>query len=174
LVVGDDPQSESANQHVLALTKSNLATAPSLVYRIKSRSTGGRVVEWLGESHLTADAVLGGLQEQGRSTLFEAAHVLYSTLADGPVRAREVVLAAREAGVSERTLRRAKSLLQVRSRKLGNGGDATWYWALPDDEQILRPWRESQIEELCYALVEGADSLEQATELPVFAQHVGT
>ncbi len=88
LVVGDDPQSEIANQNVLALTKSNLATAPSLVYQIKSRPTGGRVVEWLGESHLTADAVLGGLQEQGRSALVEAAQVLYSTLADGPVLAR--------------------------------------------------------------------------------------
>jgi len=168
LVVGDDLQSESANQHVLALTKSNLATAPSLVYRIKSQPAGGRLVEWIGESHLTADAVLGGLQEQGRSALFEAAQVLYSTLADGPVRAREVILAAREAGVSERTLRRAKNLLQVRSRKLGNGGDATWYWSLPDDERILRPWRERQIEELCYALVEGADGLQQAAEQPVW------
>lgn len=173
LVVGDDPQSEIANQNVLALTKSNLATAPSLVYQIKSRPTGGRVVEWLGESHLTADAVLGGLQEQGRMPSSKLRRCSIPPWRTAQF-LREVILAARAAGVSERTLRRAKSLLQVRSRKRGAGADATWCWALPDDERILRPWRERRIEDLCYALVEGADGLQQATEPPVEEQYVGT
>jgi DNA repair protein RadA/Sms len=166
LVVGDDPQSDDASQHVLAMTKSNVAIAPSLAYRIRRESAGGRVVDWLGESHLTADEVLGCSQQQSHSALLEAAPVLYATLADGPVCAREVILAARAAGVCERTLRRAKSLLQVRSRRRATVGEAIWYWVLPEDERILRPWRDRQIEELCDALAEGADGVEQATRQP--------
>jgi hypothetical protein len=175
LVVGADPQSEDQNQHVLALSKSNVSTAPSLAFRTSKHPSGdGRVVEWLGESHLTADAILGGARQQGASALFEAMDVLYSTLANRPVPAREVMVAAREAGIAERTLRRAKSVLQVRSRKLGTDGDARWYWTLPDDERILRPWRDRQISQLCDQLVDADNEQLNVQGQSAMVQHFVT
>jgi hypothetical protein len=52
-------------------------------------------------------------------------------LAEGPVAAERVKKDARGAGVSERTLKRAKRALGVRSEKEGDG---SWSWVLPEGE----------------------------------------
>ena len=60
----------------------------------------------------------------------EAAEFLKSFLADGPVAATEVRRTAKSAGLSGRTLDRAKKLVGVRARREGFGKGSTWMWEL--------------------------------------------
>jgi hypothetical protein len=62
----------------------------------------------------------------------EAKNFLAALLANGPVAAKEVEEAAECSGISERTLRRAKSKLKVVVQKspTPNGG---WFWTLPSE-----------------------------------------
>lgn len=61
------------------------------------------------------------------SALDEAIHFLRSELRDGPKPAKAIFKEARDAGHSERTVKRAKSELQAESVKEKAG----WVWALP-------------------------------------------
>jgi len=58
----------------------------------------------------------------------EAREFLHERLKAGPVRADELVEEAKQEGIAEKTLRRAKKELGVRSRKEHEGG---WFWELP-------------------------------------------
>src|SRR5215472_5660901 len=51
-------------------------------------------------------------------------------LSEGPKPAKAEIKEARDAGIAERTLARAKSKLKVESRKGGNG----WEWLLPAEK----------------------------------------
>ena len=66
-----------------------------------------------------------------RSALSEAKDFLIEELAEGPMAAEQVRKDARATGVSERTLKRAKRNLGVRSEKEGDG---SWIWVLPERE----------------------------------------
>jgi hypothetical protein len=55
-------------------------------------------------------------------------------LANGPVRAIEVMSQARGQGFSERTLRRAKKKLGVVTARLDLTGP--WEWRMPKEEEI--------------------------------------
>ena len=59
-----------------------------------------------------------------------AAEFLEELLADGPHRAQEVFALADDAGISGRTLKRAKRELGVQSAKRDDG----WWWSLPGEE----------------------------------------
>ena len=151
LTVAPDPTTDDPHRHVLVQTKTNLATAASLAYR--TVKTGDRItIEWLGESRCTARELAGADE---RSALSEAMWVLYSLLSEGPVRASDVVSRAAAAGVSKRTLERAKDALRVRPRKRGGGVGSWWAWALPADEELLRPFRERDRDELIERLTYG-------------------
>ena len=65
------------------------------------------------------------------ASIQEAVEVLKAVLANGPVLAKDVKNEAHRAGVSERTLARAKALLCIRARLVGFGKDGKWYWSLP-------------------------------------------
>src|SRR5205823_1411269 len=94
---------------VLAVPKANLAgSAPSLGFRVRSDAAGRAVVEWAGPADVTADA-LGGLPPGPLRPRDRAAGWLRAELAGGPRKAAEVYAAAAEAGIPERTLRRAKA-----------------------------------------------------------------
>jgi hypothetical protein len=62
--------------------------------------------------------------------LVEAKAFLAEVLRDGPVEAAEVALLAKTSGISEATVRRAKSVLCVRSERVGG----SWLWALPEGQ----------------------------------------
>jgi hypothetical protein len=50
--------------------------------------------------------------------------------------AKDVYKEAKSAGITDRTLERAKAQLGVRSRKLGrDAGSAHWAWTLPEERQ---------------------------------------
>lgn len=115
LVVLHDPSSEDQHQHILAQTKGNLASAASLTYRTIKRRDGTIGVEWLGPSQHTAADLMGMTDDH--SAVAEAEYVLYSILVEGPVPATECLKLAGDAGVSGRTLKRAKKRMGVPSWK---------------------------------------------------------
>jgi phage N-6-adenine-methyltransferase len=154
LVVGRNPSSEDPFQHVLAFNRGNLPRTRdrSLIYRTVRRGDA-IVIEWLGESSYSAnDIVAAAHNADTQSQLQEACYVLYSALAahEGPMAATQVDAAAQAALVSVGTLKRAKNVLKVRSRReldrtptmAGGPTKARWLWELPADEDLLRPYRE--------------------------------
>lgn len=72
-----------------------------------------------------------------RSATEEAVDWLASFLAAGPVSAKDVQREAKEAGISEKSLRRGREKLKVRPFKAGFSGG--WQWALPIEEGEKAP-----------------------------------
>jgi putative DNA primase/helicase len=107
--------------------------AAGLKYRIDTKNVDieGEAVSqpcvgWTGETEQSANDML--VFNGGRSTeLDKAAEWLKNILTMGPMRAPEVEQDGLEAGFSERTLKRAKNEIGVRSEKKIDG----WYWELP-------------------------------------------
>jgi len=108
--------------------KGNLsARAPALGYELREGQFG-----WTGESPLTAALLLE--PDRGPSKQDKAESFLRGALANGPRLSRDVLEEGLEAGVSERTLERAKSSLGIQSYsegKKGKGGADAWYLRLP-------------------------------------------
>lgn len=133
------PHPDNRKLRVLAHVKSNLVEAGvSLTFAI-----GPTGFEWVGTENIQADRLLGPPTDPDeKSRLEEAVEFLRQMLADGPVPAREIEQAAKEAGITTMTLRRAKEVLGVRvSREHlpGEGrGKGRWVWAMPD------PWETYQ------------------------------
>jgi hypothetical protein len=142
LLAAADPAHEGPHRHVLVQVKGSLATAEGLAYRTV-KAAGGIVIEWLGVTACSARDLTGAGGGEP-SALAEAAWVLFSLLSDGPVAASEAFKLAAQAGVTRRTLCRAKKALRVVSRKEGSGPGSRWLWGLGDDESLLRPYRERE------------------------------
>jgi hypothetical protein len=132
LLVARDP--DNADRRVLASTKCNLAKLPaSLGFALDAHtSTGALRIGWTGPSAHTAETLLAAPRDdEDRGAVQEAVDVLRTILAGGPQAANEVQKEARRAGVSEITLRRAKAILGVQSRKNSFAGGGAWQWFLP-------------------------------------------
>jgi hypothetical protein len=130
-LVGKNPDDDS--QRAIVQTKNNLA--PIRTGSIGFKVEGG-ICDWTGESSLTADVMLSYKQSESleeRGAKAEAKTFLEGILADGPIGSQAVIDAARQAGISEKTLQRAKKAIGVVSKKDSTfvGG---WFWKLPDNE----------------------------------------
>lgn len=78
---------------------------------------------------VAANAVFGTEdQKYERSQLEEAKLFLLETLALGSVRANEIFKDAHQAGISERTLWRAKSMLKIVAVQTYEAGNRFWVW----------------------------------------------
>jgi len=133
-VVGKDPQDE--NRRVLASTKNNLAMSPaSLMFSLEEAESGSVRVNWLGQSEVSAKDLLATPQDREHADArSEAVEFLNEVLADGPVAASQVKEEAEDAGISERTLARAKKVVGVmsyREGEIGERGKGQWLWKLP-------------------------------------------
>jgi hypothetical protein len=104
-------------------------------------------VEWLGVSPVSADALLGG--GRGDEGLRErAAAFLEQLLAGGPRTAHDIREAAQKAGLSARTVQRAKPGVGIRCRRVQVEGRFVSYWLLPGQQlpaelvggDDLSPW----------------------------------
>jgi hypothetical protein len=137
LIVGNDPACDDKYQHVLAHYKGNRGSAGSLAYRTVRHDDGTITIRWLGASKCEADDIIANGPKHERTQLQEAIVVLREILSDGSMLAKEVVKLAAEAQVAKRTLMRAKSLLRVRSDKIGGGPHAGWIWVPPDGMDTL-------------------------------------
>ena len=74
--------------------------------------------------------------DEERGAQAEAVEFLRDLLADGPVASNDVKRQSREAGISERTLWRAKSQIGVIATKQGMEGG--WTWELPKSAKDAR------------------------------------
>ncbi|MCI0348960.1 MAG: AAA family ATPase [Acidobacteriales bacterium] len=129
LLVAKDPDSEG--QIVLAQTKSNLGPPmPSLSYKIEPDASGVPRIQWQGSSSQTATSLLAAtVGDPGESgALADAKEFLRAELAGGPRPQKELFAEARRVGISQKTLRRAKAALRVKSSK--EGFDAGWHWSI--------------------------------------------
>ncbi len=121
LVVGK--LNKTSDVRVLAPLKNNLAPkGKSISFKIKDGA-----LEWLSECDLSADELLSG-NVSGGSKMFLAEDFLRVKLQDGIQSAKSLIEEAEEQGISERTLKKAKSNLSIRSVKK-NG---SWYWKISD------------------------------------------
>jgi hypothetical protein len=124
LLAGVLPDDET--QCALLHTKTNIGPrAPALGYKIDSL---GRF-SWTGVSNITAAELLASPEAPDRK-LTEATQWLSDKLKGGSAEQSEIREQAEAAGLSYRTLVRAKTALRVKSRKASMG--AGWFWWLPD------------------------------------------
>jgi AAA domain len=135
LLVARDPDDDEAR--VIAPVKCNIGPhPPALRFRLESVSgTDVARVVW-DDAPVSIDAagllaVATGDQEE-RSALEEASDWLRELLELGPKPAAEVLRDARRDGIAEKTLRRARSRLGVKSSREGFGPGSRVMWFLPD------------------------------------------
>jgi hypothetical protein len=125
LLVGAD--ANNRDRRAIVQIKNNLAPLANPI----GYSLENGVFAWTGTSDLTADQILANEQTATDAlTLEEAVQFLEQLLAPGPMDQPAVKKAAYKAGISERTLYRAKARLKVDSGKSGFGGDGGWAWKL--------------------------------------------
>jgi KaiC/GvpD/RAD55 family RecA-like ATPase len=121
---------------VMAPHKSNLAEKqPSLQYKVVGWAIDENVgrVEWCGVTEHDANSLAtDNLSPHERTRLDEAKDFLYEELKDAPMWARAIYRDANDAGIAKRTLETAKSVMRIRSEKVGTEG---WMWSLPDKDR---------------------------------------
>ena len=128
LVAAQDPKDDT--RCLVAHAKSNLAPKlhEALVYTLSEYDKPP--FQWQGTCDADPDELTGGRQSTDRedkNRLEEAKEFLQSWLSDDPAPASEVIKAARESGISEASLRRAKKDLGIIAKKSGK----VWLWQLP-------------------------------------------
>jgi putative DNA primase/helicase len=137
LVWGPDPSDEEGDQgaqKALTRAKNNLARSTvSATFTIVERTIGGGIKApslTRGEDRqIAADDVVS--DHETRSATEEAAEWLRELLAAGPVPAKDVWKRAREVGIAERTLKRAKRNAGAISESTRDiNGFAGWAWTL--------------------------------------------
>ncbi len=130
MLVGEHPA--EADWRVLSSSKCNIGPKPKSLgfemipwprYRLTPQ------IEWLGETDVSANDLVGYSDGKKTSAVEEAAAFLIDFLAGGPAESEEVCRLGEESGIARRTLHRAKNKLGVRSLKKGS----QWYWQLPTE-----------------------------------------
>jgi archaellum biogenesis ATPase FlaH len=107
---------------VICQIKSSLAPeAKSIAFKL-SNDDGFR---WIGEYDITADDLLAGKSKSSKVT--DAAEFLESILQHGMLPQKEIMELAESQNITNATLRRAKDMLELNSKKV----KGQWYWELP-------------------------------------------
>ncbi|MEW6272877.1 MAG: AAA family ATPase [Thermodesulfobacteriota bacterium] len=132
LLAGHDPEAaDDSTRGVVARGKANVpGQPPAIAYELRE----GALLWGDERPEVTAERLLApraAPSDDDRSALSEAIDYLRAELADGERDAGEVQRAAERAGISERTLRRARTSLRVRAARRGYGRGGRWVWALP-------------------------------------------
>jgi ribosomal protein L40E len=134
LLIGKDPENERVR--ALCQTKNNLALKfeKSIGFEIRD----GQFF-WTGDSELSASTMLSALRietPEEKNEKHDAVAFLREVLHGGEVAAEKVFAEAKKIRISDRTLNRAKSTLNVKSAKHGGtfGGAKGWFWRLPNAE----------------------------------------
>jgi putative DNA primase/helicase len=145
LLVAEDQ--DNPGGHVLAMLKSNLAAPQASLCYCAEVVEGILKVRWKGQSPLTSVNLLDDSQaREERSRTDEAVEFLEGALAAGRVLSIEIISTARKLGISDRTLRRARRQLHVKSYHEGEGKDQRWYLELA--EGAKKPSEGANIENL--------------------------
>ena len=105
-----------------------------LAYTVADDETGVPYVDWEdGAVETDVNAVMAADgDEEERSARTEAVDWLRSVLSDGPMLVRDLQRESKDAGLSWRTVKRAKAQAGILSRKSGYRGP--WEWFIPEAE----------------------------------------
>ena len=114
---------EEPETRVVCHTKSSLAPEGKSIAFQLDKDNG---FEWIGEYDISADELLNGDGKGQKSR--KAKEFLLEILADGGMSQKKILEEAAKRGIKGKTLRNAKSELEVDSVKRGN----QWYWVLPE------------------------------------------
>ena len=122
LLIGKDPQ--NPQNRYLIQQKNNLApVGDTLMFRLVCDS-----VCWINKCDMTAEELLSGNCTRSKSD--EAVDLLQELLEEGPCLANEAFAYAQKQGISKKTLKNAKSILPIHSRKTVDG----WVWEIAHEE----------------------------------------
>jgi len=118
-------------RRLLLSVKNNLTRhSTGLSYSIVERS-GAPCIAWLADPVAgNVDDVLAVAQGGGGAERRDAEEWLRQSLAQGPMPVKDLQQAAREAGPSWATVRRAKAALRVQAYREGFGASGHWLWRL--------------------------------------------
>jgi DNA primase catalytic core len=130
LLVGKDPN-DPENRRVLCRSKGNLCVEPKgLLYSVESHEHSA-IVQWHGETDLRGEDLLGRKPAKDkRESRDVAVAFLEGMLANGPCERNFLLEQARERGITEWTLKRAKKEMGIVSEK-AEAMDGQWSWRLP-------------------------------------------
>jgi hypothetical protein len=122
---------EEPNMRVLAQVKNSLGPkSPSLGFYIDEKGfRWGREVDTDAEGLLTASKA--DTRRKDRAQLEAATRFLEETLSNGPMPSNDVKAKAKEAGISNATLWRAKETLDIKASKERGNLTGEWWWRLP-------------------------------------------
>jgi hypothetical protein len=136
-LVARDPQVPA--RCVLAQVKNNFAPPqPSLAYLVTPRESGPPALSWLGPTMWEADQLLAQARRAG-SELERAKQFLTGFLAEGARTSRDIWQASRQYNLSEKTIRRAREDLGIRSLLVGVGPERLSYWLLDGQQKPTPP-----------------------------------
>ena len=135
LVAGPDPADDRrAVLRRMALDRSTKSVASVQFAVVVVNAAGVPAIAWDTPPHAHESTPRRARpRRQRRPALDVAVEFLRELLADGPLSMAEVAQAADSAGITIPTLRRAKSLLEIESKKQGQPGSDSqaWMWVLP-------------------------------------------
>ena len=143
----DDP--EDKNSKLFVKAKNNLARdTKALRYGMGVKKVGhdatlgvdivAPYIEWHPQYvDITANEAMAAAG--GHTAKREAREFLLDRLEAGPVKANDIVDEAKQDGIAERTLKRAKKELGIKSRKTPSKFDGEWYWELPPKPKSATP-----------------------------------
>ena len=155
-LIHKDP--EDPKRRLFVPMKNNLGTDDSsLAFRIVEKEVAVAIraptIEWENERvTVSADEILAAVNSndgEGAGALREAVEFLKDALAGGPVSQKTIKSDANANGVSDASLRRAKTKLGVKAHKDGMAGG--WFWRLP-------PAEDAQIEESLIAFEDAQEN----------------
>lgn len=147
-----DSKDDTGQRRLILPIKNNLGDDESgLAYRIMETAGDDQPhVEWEPEVvYTTVNEALGvgkhddempdsaEQKDRRRTQTAEAVDWLMSYLADGEKPARQVILDAKNDGIAQRTLERAKAQAGVVARREGFGENSRWVWRRADIEPLV-------------------------------------
>jgi len=137
LLLGRDEQDPDGR--VLAAVKSNLSRTPQSLRARMVDVDGVARIEWGDVCATTADDLVADPAARKSSKRDVATDVLRGALGDGNWhRQREIIRLLDEAGIAEKTWKRAKATIGVASRQMDGG----WWWRLDPGGpcESVAPW----------------------------------
>jgi hypothetical protein len=100
-----------------------------LQLRIVQGPADAPIIDWLGTADRTADDLIRRGRQPGEAVTV-AVSFLRKQLAQGPCLRQKLLEEGEQAGISLRTLERAKAELRVVSEQRRELGRNVWYWRL--------------------------------------------
>jgi DNA polymerase bacteriophage-type len=137
----EDPEDKESKLFIRAKVNIAAASVQGLRYRFGVKIVGydkrlakdidAPFIEWVGPVDMTANEALAAADGRSGEKLREAKEFLLERLKDGPVKADDIYEEAKQCGIAQKTLNRAKKELNIRSRKATGQIAGEWMWELP-------------------------------------------